>query len=103
MRAVPTQAAIRDMALAVADIGDESPRAARGFMAAMQDAAINLGRHPQMGSERPELADPPVRFWPVPRYRYVVVYNSAGIPPRILRVLHGSRDLPTLLSNLRSG
>lgn len=90
------------MALAVAELGEESPRAARGFMAAMQDAAVNLGRYPQMGTERPELANPPIRFWPVPRHRYVVVYNSASTPPRILRVLHGARDLPTLLSNLRS-
>lgn len=103
MKAVPTEAAIRDMTLVVATLADESLRAARGFKAAMNEAAINLGRYPEMGSERLDLADPPVRFWPVPRYRYVIVYDAGATPPRILRVLHGARDLPDLLSGLRAG
>jgi toxin ParE1/3/4 len=102
MRAVPTPAAVRDIAFAAADIAGENPRVARAFIAATNDAAINLGRYPEMGPERPELADPPIRFWPLVRYRYVMVYRPDTVPPRILRVLHAARDLPSLLCSLNS-
>lgn len=102
MKAVPSPSAVRDIALAAAEMAEESPRGARAFMAATNEAAINLGRFPEMGDERPELADPPVRFWTLVRYRYVMVYRPDTVPPRILRVLHGARDLPNLLSGLRS-
>jgi hypothetical protein len=32
----------------------------------------------------------------------VVVYRPDTVPPRILRVLYGARDLPNLLSGQRS-
>ena len=43
---------------------------------------------------RLELADEPARFLPLIGYPFVVVYDAAQIPPLILRVLHGARDLP---------
>jgi toxin ParE1/3/4 len=47
------------------------------------------------------LAGSRYRFWPIPRYRYLIVDTDAIDPPRILRVLHTARDLPTLLADLR--
>ena len=102
MRAIPTPSAVRDIAFAAGEMAGDNPRAARAFIAVTNEVAINLGRFPEMGDERPELADPPVRFWTIARYRYVVVYRPDTVPPRILRVLHGARDLPNLLSGLRS-
>jgi len=40
------------------------------------------------------------RFWSIPRYRYLLVYTDATDPPRIVRVVHTSRDLPSVLSEL---
>jgi len=102
VRAIPTPSAVRDIAFAAGEMAGDNPRAARAFIAATNEVAINLGRFPEMGDERPGLADPPVRFWTIARYRYVVVYRPDTVPPRILRVLHGARDLPNLLSGLRS-
>jgi len=33
-------------------------------------------------------------------FPYIVVYRANAIPPRILRVLHGARDLPEVLQDL---
>ena len=41
------------------------------------------------------------RLVSIPRYRCLMVYTDATVPPRILRVLHTSRDLPPLLAELR--
>jgi toxin ParE1/3/4 len=58
-----------------------------------------IGRFPKMGHERLDLADPPVRFYALRGFPYVVVYDADTRPPRILRVLHGARDLPQALSD----
>ncbi len=53
-----------------------------------------------MGYLRPALAPKPYRFWPLRGFPYLPVYHAAHEPPVILRVLHGSRDLPMLLADL---
>jgi len=82
-------------------IAADSRRAARGFTRAVDDALIRIGRHPEIGTLRLELAPAPVRFWSIPRYRYVVVYDAASAPPQVLRIVHAARDLPETLSDLR--
>lgn len=66
-------------------------------------AAQRIARHPEHGVVRRDLAPPTIRFVPLPRYRYVLVYETraAGVPV-ILRVLHGAMDLPDALTALRS-
>ncbi len=102
MKAAFSRAATRDFVEVVDFISSESRRAANRFIDEVEDALIRIGRHPQIGVERRELADPPVRFWTLQRYPYLMVYDAAVSPPAILRILHGSRDLPELLSGLRS-
>ena len=53
------------------------------------------------GTRRPELAPDPYRFAVVRGFPYIVVYNASMRPPTIVRVLHGARDLPEVLSDLR--
>ena len=53
-------------------------------------------------SERPTSSPPPalsgLRLWPVPGFeRWLVFYIPAETTVQIVRVLHGARDLPTLL------
>ncbi|MBI5940018.1 MAG: type II toxin-antitoxin system RelE/ParE family toxin [Caulobacterales bacterium] len=94
--------ATRDFLAAVDSITTDSRRAASKFTDEVEDALIRIGRHPRIGAERRELADPPVRFWTLQRHPYILIYDAAVTPPSILRILHGSRDLPELLSDLRS-
>jgi toxin ParE1/3/4 len=64
-------------------------------------AARRIGRHPEIGTVCLELAEAVYRFLPLPGFSYIIVYNAARRPPLILRVLHGARDLPELLGDLR--
>jgi toxin ParE1/3/4 len=102
MKASLSPRAIKDLLEATEAIAGTSRRAAREFRASVDEALTMIGRHPEIGAERRELADPPVRFWTLTRHHYLMVYNASGEPPRILRVIHGARDLPMLLSGLRS-
>ncbi|MCZ8149736.1 MAG: type II toxin-antitoxin system RelE/ParE family toxin [Roseomonas sp.] len=97
-----TAQARRELAEAVRWIAREEPAAARGLRDAVIQAAQRIARHPDIGVVRDELAPLPVRFVPLPRYRYALVYESRqGGLPVILRVVHGAMDLPEVLAGLR--
>lgn len=86
---------------AVRWIAREQPLAARGFRDAVMGAAERIGRHPGVGTAHEELAPLPIRFLPLPRYRYVLVYEARlSERPVILRVVHGAMDLPEALKDL---
>jgi toxin ParE1/3/4 len=89
-----------DLLEAVAWIAQDNPPAAQGLRAAVLRAARSLGEHPQLGRQRPELAPETVRFLVLRGLPYVIVYRADATPPRILRVLHGARDLPELLRDV---
>jgi plasmid stabilization system protein ParE len=53
-----------------------------------------LARMPGMGRVRPDLGAPETRSWRVSRFRkYLIFYEMLPDRLRLLRVLHGSRDL----------
>jgi toxin ParE1/3/4 len=81
-------------------IAKDSPGAARALWRAVRRAAELIGKHPEAGTVRPELADDPYRFLPVRGFPYVIVYRSDRRPPLIARIVHGARDLPELLGDL---
>jgi toxin ParE1/3/4 len=84
----------RDLLDAVRWIAKDNRLAAEGLRHAVIDAAHRLGAHPGIGAMRLEWADEPIRFLPLTGFPYVIVYDAAEVPPLILRVLHGARDLP---------
>jgi len=96
--AVLSPRARRDLLDAVHWIAGDNPAAARALRDAVADAAGRLGTHPESGAVRPEFADPPVRFLVLAGFPYVMVYDADRRPPLILRVLHGARDLPEVLT-----
>jgi plasmid stabilization system protein ParE len=55
-----------------------------------------LGRHPRIGHKREDLTSLPVRFYSV--YQYMIIYSYDSDTVRILSVIHGKRDLATLLA-----
>jgi plasmid stabilization system protein ParE len=58
-----------------------------------------LASAPQTGHVRHDLTARPVRFWTMPRFpNYVIVYDPASSPLRIIRILHGALDIPRHLT-----
>ena len=61
----------------------------------IREALRLLGRTPQAGHRREDLTDAPLKFWTV--FSYLVVYHPAKRPIEILNVIHGSRDVLSIL------
>lgn len=58
-------------------------------------ACDKLAEVPGMGHLRTDLAQEPLRFWPV--FSYLIIYRPDAKPLEIVRVLHGARDVAQLL------
>ncbi len=99
--AILTKRARQELARAIKWIAKDNPGTADGLNDAVLHAAQLIGRTPLVGAHRLHLAGRRYRFWSLPHYRYLLVYTDATEPPRILRLLHTSRDLQPLLASLR--
>lgn len=98
VRSVLSPEAAADLREIADYIADESPDAARRFIAKLREAIQKIAETPGIGHLREDLTDQPVRFWPVGRY--LIVYRQTGDkPPEIARVLHGARDVSALLTS----
>jgi len=70
--------------------------------AAIYDACAFLAMALLRGHSRQDLTKLPVRFWTVVRYpKYVIVYDPADRPLKIVRILHGARDIARELKSER--
>jgi toxin ParE1/3/4 len=99
--AVLAPAARRDLLGAVRWIAGDNPAAARALRDSVAEAAKRIGVYNHIGVVRPELAAEPYRFVTLTGFPYIIVYNADRRPPLIVRVLHGARDLPEVLRDLR--
>ncbi len=63
------------------------------FLGAIRRKIVLYAAQPELGERRPELA-PDVRCFPVGNYG--VFYRPEGNGIAVLRVLHGSRDIPSV-------
>jgi antitoxin ParD1/3/4 len=54
-----------------------------------------LARWPGRGHRRADMGDRPVRFWP--EGSYLIVYREESSPLQIVAILHGARDVPTVI------
>ena len=61
----------------------------------LQQAMNDLAESPGKGHKREDLTDAPVRFWSV--WSFLVVYKPGTKPLEIVRILHGARDVGTIL------
>jgi toxin ParE1/3/4 len=91
---------LADLGEAIAWISQENLSAAENLRIAVGQAAQLIGAHPNLGKQRRDLASESIRFLLLRGFPYIVVYRADAIPPRILRVLHGARDLPEVLQDL---
>ncbi len=68
-----------------------STEAADGVLDRLDDACQLLGRQPDMGQTRDELA-PGIRSFAVGKY--AVFYTSVKTGIEIVQIIHGARDIP---------
>ncbi len=78
-------------------IANDSLEGASRVLNELHQAMTLLARQPLIGHRRPDLAAEPYRFWPV--FSYLIVYRPDTTPVQIVRVVHGARDVRSLLEN----
>jgi antitoxin ParD1/3/4 len=89
-----TLAARTDLRSIWSYIADDSIDAANHVESAIYDACFFLTEGPLRGHVRKDLTNLPVRFWTVVRFpNYVIVYDPVAKPLKIIRVLHGARNI----------
>jgi toxin ParE1/3/4 len=72
----------------------KNPTAAIRFAQAFESTIVMLAGAPHLGRLRPDLGLPQTRSWRVRGFEnYLLFYDILPEKVRILRVLHGSRDL----------
>ena len=77
-------------------IAADSVRTAARVREEIRDACRRLARRPHIGHRRDDLTTrTDVLFWPI--YSYLIIYRPDTRPVEILRVLHGRRDVKSLL------
>jgi plasmid stabilization system protein ParE len=78
-------------------IGRDNWESARQLMVQFIGAFRLLAKQPQLGHAREDLL-PVLRFWPVGPY--LIIYVVDRRPIEIVAVVHGARDIPSVI-NLR--
>ena len=76
-------------------IANDNIEAADRVLEALERAMLKLAKNPGMGHWREDLTDKRYRFLLV--YSYLVVYRHETKPLQIIRVLHASRDVQSIL------
>ena len=82
-------------------LSENAPEAALGFIDAVEQAYIHIGRHPDTGSSRHsgELSLPGLRCWRLKKYPHLVFYVERSDHIDVWRVLHGMRDIPSWMQD----
>ncbi len=76
----------------------DNPDAAVRFVEAFKATVEQLAVMPGMGWPRPDLGEPGTRSWRVRGFRrFLIFYEANRVRLRLLRVLHGARDLQSAL------
>ena len=75
-------------------IAEDNPSVADRVLDTFQEKFRLLGKHPQMGRSRKDLGET-LRSLPVEKY--VVIYRYRDECVEIIHVIHGARDIPSLL------
>lgn len=99
-RVVPRSRANKDVIDAVDHyLTEAGERVALGFVDELQAAYRSIGQQPAAGSPRygDELGVPGLRSRPLDRYPYLVFYVELADRIDVWRVLHTSRDIPSLM------
>jgi plasmid stabilization system protein ParE len=75
-------------------------RVARQMLVEFVEAFRTLARNPGVGHRREDLAElRPVLFWPM--RDYLIVDRSGRNPVKIVMIVHGSRDVASIIARRR--
>ncbi len=75
-----------------------NPDAAERFCAAVERALRLLSQHPQLGAKAGYAHAPQVRKWVLRSFsNYLLFYLENAGEVRMVRLLHGAQDLPSLI------
>lgn len=104
-RVTKSRQARRDLREHFVYIGRDSVAAARRFLKAADKAMERLAWMPEMGSpwgsNNPALAG--LRIWSIHKFEnYLIFYRPLPDGIEVVRVLHGARDIDSLLEGERS-
>lgn len=77
-------------------IAEDNEEAAVRVRNALYEALDMLAKMPEIGHAREDLTERPLKFWSV--YSYLLVYDPATNPLNVVAILHGARDVATLLA-----
>ena len=86
--------ALRDLREISQFISQDNLDAADRVIEEFYEAFHDLARMPGIGHKREDLTQKDVLFWPV--HSYLIIYAKSS-PLRIVRVVHGRRDVKKLL------
>ena len=78
-------------------IAQDNVTAADKMSSKIYDTMYQIADYPRIGHIREELTDQPFRFLSV--YDYLIVYDPTKTPVEIVRVLHGQRDMKSVLKS----
>lgn len=90
-----TPSAARDVDAIYEHIAADNLPAAGRILNRFSQTFRKLADMPGMGHLREDLSDEPFRFWSAGSY--LIIYRPETDPLEILRVVHGSRDIASLL------
>ena len=93
-----------DVEEALGFYADEAPHMELRFLDALEKAYSHIQRNPGTGSLRyaHSLDIPGLRFWQCQRFPQMVFYIEREDHIALVRVLHGSRDIPASFQELPS-
>lgn len=94
-----TPAAREDLREIQAFLRKQSAAAAKTVIAGIREQIRKLAAAPGIGHLREDLSTEPLRFWSV--WSYLIVYRVETERLEVVRVLHGSRDVESLLQESR--
>jgi len=73
----------------------DSPDAADRVLLKLRDELRKLAANPGLGHWRPDLPVSDLRVWTV--YSYLIIFRFTADDLQVIRIIHGSRDLPNTL------
>lgn len=89
--------ALSDLEEAVAYLTEESERAALDLVDDLESGFRFLAQWPHTGHRRTDLTKSQLRFWTIAGY--VIAYRPTPKPLTIIAILHGSRDIHSILKD----
>lgn len=76
-------------------VADSNIDAADRIIAEVRSTCLKLATNPGIGHTREDLTELPVKFISV--FSYLIVYDPETSPLQIVAVLHGARDVASLM------